>query len=98
MMISYYVLMEKLVINGVGVLTEAVSVYSVHVVLIHAIISGKLPTTRSSYVIQTVNTMEDTGNVQVVKGMKLIPLVRITRLSCFDVTTLYFTRYTTFNI
>ena len=40
MMISYYVLMEKLVINGVGVLTEAVSVYSVHVVLIHATISG----------------------------------------------------------
>ena len=60
MMISYYVLMEKLVINGVGVLTEAVSVYSVHVVLIHATVSGKLPTTRSSNVIPTVKTLGDT--------------------------------------
>ena len=66
MMTSSSVLMERLLISGVGVLTEAVSVYSVHVVLIHATVSGELPTTRSSNVIPTVKTLGDTRNVQVV--------------------------------
>ena len=66
MMTSFYVLMERLLIYGVGVLTEAVSVYSVHVVITHATVSGELPTTRSSNVVPTVKTLGDTGIVQLV--------------------------------
>merc|ERR1719153_2157133 len=66
MKISSYVLMERLLIYGVGVLTEAVSVYSVHMVLIHATVSGELPTTRSSNVIPTVKTLGDTRNIQAI--------------------------------
>ena len=64
MMINSYVLMERRVICGVGVLKEAVFVSSVLVVLTLATVSGLLPTTRSSNVSPTVKTMGDTGTVQ----------------------------------